>query len=235
MPSQAVRFDALGEGYSITGLSLGPAFTITCWSRIAVDRNDYTTLWGLDAGDDSSAIALQTGPDGIMQLSSDSGSSQDMVEQTIGDWWCWALTRSSASSAAGTIRVHYGTSPDALTLAQPTSSGEWATESTFTRMFLGESSWGSEWLNGNLAAVKVWTRALSDQEVADELAYYEPQTTSGLYAAWLFWDGPSTADASGNGRALSGGSGTSAEPGPGIPLSPSTSPTGPRPRLFLPF
>src|SRR5690606_39168582 len=42
--------------------------------------------------------------------------------------------------------------------------------------------------------------------------------------AYSFWDGPSTTDLSGNGHTLSGGSGTSAEPGPGIPLSPTVEP-----------
>src|SRR5690606_10058007 len=190
----------------------------------AVDRASYATFWGMDAGDDNSAIAFQLGPDGILQLSSDSGTSQDLFAPTVGTWYCYALSRSAASSSAGTLQVRYGTSPGSLTSAAPSSTGEWAQEAAFTRLFLGESPWRSGWLDGTWAAVKVSTRALSDAEIAAALSCYAPVSTDGLYAAYPFWDGPSTADASGTGRTLSGGSGTSAESGPGIPFEPTVEP-----------
>ena len=119
MPSQSVRFDASGEHYTRASISIGAAFTVLFWGRVAVDRASYATFWGMDAGDDNSAIAFQLGPDGILQLSSDSGTSQDLFAPTVGTWYCYALSRSAASSSAGTLQVRYGTSPGSLTSAAP--------------------------------------------------------------------------------------------------------------------
>src|SRR5690606_6095954 len=125
-----------------------------------------------------------TGSDGIVQLSSQSGSSQDMFEQPIGDWYFWSVSRSST----GTINVYYGTDPDNLTHLTPSATGEWDDEDEFSNLHLGESTWGAEWLNGNLAAVKVYNRVLSESEVQEEARYYNPVSSDGLYASYSFWD-----------------------------------------------
>src|SRR5690606_11939896 len=84
---------------------------------------------------------------------------------------------------------------------------------------IGQSPWGGEWLNGRMAAVKVWTDALSANEIQAERDYTSPLQTSNL-RAWYPFEVAETTDHSGNGETLSGGASPSTEPGPGIPFSP---------------
>src|SRR5690606_3171162 len=84
---------------------------------------------------------------------------------------------------------------------------------------IGQSPWGGEWLNGRMAAVKIWTAALSANEIQAERDYTSPLQTANL-RAWYPFEVAETTDHSGNGETLSGGSSPSTEPGPGIPFSP---------------
>jgi hypothetical protein len=230
---QSARFSADGQDYTRTlSPTVGAAFTVLMWARLAANRGYYTTAWCMDSGTQSTAVSMQTDVlGGTMRLVSGSGTSQSITAMTVGTWYCFAVTRSATGGAAGAVVARYGTNPAALsTFTLNPVDGQWSSQATFTTLRLGESIWNNEWLNGNLAAVKIYTRALDATEAATELGYYNPVSTTGLYAAYPFWDGPSTTDTSGNGRTLSGGSGTTAEAGPGIPQAPSV---GPEPGRFL--
>lgn len=214
MPNQSVRFTAGGQEYIVGSLSPGvpTTFTVVTWARIAVDRNNYSSAWCLDNGSEATAGALQTDSGGTIMRLVDAGTTHDLVTMTVGTWYCFAVTR-SALSGATSLRALYGTAPTSLTALAATPTNGWTTAS-FSRLRIGESEWGGEWINGNVAFTKVWGRVLTDPEIETELSYYNPVSTSSLYAAYSFWDGPSVTDQSGNGRTLTGGSGTSAEAGP---------------------
>jgi hypothetical protein len=234
MPNSSVRINAVGEHYTRSlSPTIGTAFTICGWARLAVDRNSFQTIWCMDSGSFAGAVALQTASDGTtLRVVSGGGTSHVVTTLTPGVWYCFASTRSATGGAVGSVNLRYGTDPAALTTwAMPSGFGEWSTQATFEILRLGESIWAPEWINGNLAFVKVYTRALSAGEITTELNQYNPSSTDSLYAAYSFWDGPTTADISGNGRTLTGGTGTSAEAGPvGIPQAVST---GPEPGRFL--
>jgi hypothetical protein len=233
MPNQSARFSSATGTYTRTGLSVGTTFTVLCWARLVVDRSAYMTLWNLDSGSSTTAVALQMAQGSTsLHFTSEGGSDPEIRVMTVGTWYCVAVTR-SALSGAGAVKAYQGTSPDALTTVNYTPDGQWG-RASFSRLLLSGSAWANnEWINGNLAAVKLYTRALDPSEVATELSYYNPVSTTGLYAAYPFWDGPSLVDASGGGRDLTGGTGTTAEAGPGIPLAPGA--VGPEPgrRLLL--
>jgi hypothetical protein len=226
VPSQSVRFDVGGEEYISGTLSPGipTTFTILTWARLAVDRNNYTSAWCIDNGGTASAGALQTSSDGTTMRLVDSGVTSDLHVMVVGTWYCYSVTRSALSGSTA-LRARWGTSPSSLTALATTPTNGWAT-SSFNRLRIGESQWGGEWINGNIAFNKVYARVLSDAEIETELNYYSPVSTTDLYAAWSFWDGPSTTDISGNGRTLTGGSGTTAEAGPtGILQAPAAGKT----------
>ncbi|MFI6904894.1 hypothetical protein ACIBKY_26775 [Nonomuraea sp. NPDC050394] len=72
--------------------------------------------------------------------------------------------------------------------------------------------YGAEWLNGCLSHVRIWTAALSGAELEAEYTANSPVRTSNLFAFYRFTTAGTTDD-SGNGQTLSGGTGTSTEPG----------------------
>src|SRR5690606_30411901 len=90
---------------------------------------------------------------------------------------------------------------------------------TVNTLRIGQSPWSGEWLNGRMAAVKIWTAALSANEIQAERDYTSPLRTANL-RAWYPFEVAENIDHSGNGETLSGGSSPSTEPGPGIPFSP---------------
>ena len=213
MPSQSVRFDADNEEYTVTlSPALGTTITIVTWFRLAVDRDAYTTAWCLDNGSTDTAAALQTDSGGTIMRLVDDSTTQDLITMTVGTWYCFGVVRSALSGATA-LRALYGTNPASLSVFTGAPGGSWDT-ANFNRLRIAESQWNNEWLNGNIAFTKVWTRVLTDQEIADELSQYLPKSTTNLYAAWSFWDGPSTTDRSGNGHTLTGGSNTATESGP---------------------
>ena len=96
-------------------------------------------------------------------------------------------------------------------------------------VFIGSDGFGS-WINASVAAVKVWTAALTSAELLAEMPYYSPVRTSNLWANYTFYNGPQTNDESGNSRTLTaGGTLTTDATGPPITLAfsgPTYSETG---------
>src|SRR5690606_5908767 len=155
----------------------------------AADRNDWTTVFGLDQNAGSGTRwALQTNQTGTALRYYVDGSGENAQEVnggelTVGTWYCVAIVKTGAS--AGTI--YLGDDPGSLA----TTPG-WAGHGSYPRSRLGDSGWAGEGPNGNGAAVKVSPAALPAQDVADERAQYAPRRTADLYAAYLFFAGPST-------------------------------------------
>lgn len=216
----AVRFDADGEDYT-RSLALGSqtTFTVCCWARLAVDRNSWQTLWSLDNGTGDVDV-LQTTQDGTtLQFYAD-GTMPAIVSMAVGTWYFVAISRAGTSGNA-----YHRTASTAMTTVAQNGASSSTSMATFR---LGESPFGAEWLNGSLAAVKVWVGvALTAAEIAAEAERYQPVRVAGLTAYYPLVR-PETTDYSGNGRTLSGGTGTTREDGPSIPWS------GGRPRLILP-
>src|SRR5690606_21750160 len=95
---QSVRFDGDGEEYTRTlSPALGPALTVLGWFRIAADRNDWTTVFGLDQNAGSGTRwALQTNQTGTTLRYYVDGSGENAQEinggeLTVGTWYCVAI------------------------------------------------------------------------------------------------------------------------------------------------
>jgi hypothetical protein len=204
----AVRFDASNEFYTRT-VTIGTvsAFTVCCWVKISTDRNNFSTVWCLDNNSTLNYQVLQTNTDGTtLMLFTDSGSQRTVGALSVGTWYFVGV---AVSGTGGTIKLRAEGAPSFTTIN--ITGGDSSTN--ITRLRLGESVFGGEWLNGCLASVKVWTAALSASELEAEYPAVDPVRTSNLFAFYRF-TGPSTTDDSGNGQTLSGGSGASQEPGP---------------------
>lgn len=207
----AVRFDAENDTYTRSvGWGAQPAFSVSCWVYLSTDRNDYSTAWSLDNGTGNN-IVVQTNRDGTtLGIVSNGNGPSVSLNMSVGQWYWVGVVKNG-----DTATVYFSTGTGTIS-----STNHSVTNSlTANTLRIGQSPWGGEWLNGRMAAVKIWTAALSENEIQAERDYTSPLRTADL-RAWYPFEVAETTDHSGNGETLSGGSGATTEPGPGIPFSP---------------
>lgn len=208
----AVRFSGANQFYEGTiGLGTVTQIAVTCWMKIVVDRNTYSTVWNIDNSSQSSSIrGFQTNTTGTtMELYYHNGplSGGTTASLSVDTWYFFAINI-NGNNANWRWRADGSGTVNAASFSG--ASGTY----TANRLRLGDSAWTGEWLNGSLAAVKIWTGNLSDAEMDAESPYYSPVKTTGLVAYYPFDTGPSTTDASGNGYTLTGGTGTASDTNP---------------------
>src|SRR5690606_36931956 len=207
----AVRFDAENDTYiRPVGWGEQPAFSVSCWVYLSTDRDDYSTVWSLDNGTGNNII-IQTDGDGTtLGIVSNGSWSSVGLNMSVGQWYWVGVVKNGTTA---TVYRSTGTGTVSSTNHSVTNS------LTADTLRIGQSPWGGEWLNGRMAAVKIWTAALSANEIQAERDYTSPLLTANL-RAWYPFEVAENVDHSGNGETLSGGSSPSTEPGPGIPFSP---------------
>jgi Concanavalin A-like lectin/glucanases superfamily len=221
----AVRFDGVEPYTATAGLPAGTVYTVTCWAMISVDRNTYSEIVSLgNSTSPSTYCSISTNADGtsvgIFDLANYSGAGVGETSMTVGAWYRLAMVVNGASA---TFYIANGPT-GSLTATSVTD----LTPPTPGAMSLGNYvGGGSFFLDGRLAAVKMWSAELAAAEVEAELAQYQPRRTANLLR-WHPFLTVETTDYSGNGNTLSGGSGATTEDGPPIPWGPSA------PRLILP-
>lgn len=171
-------------------------FTITAWVRVAVDRDDYSTLARVSSGG-STRATWATDSDGTSgpNYFTVAGTVTNATGLAVGAWRKVAL-----SFAAGTGTV-YAQIPGGST---EVDSGAVTTNTPADLLSLGGRGAGdtSEWLNGCLAQVRVFVGALTQAQVEAEW-----NSPTAVRSAWADWPLVSDLlDASGNGRHLTAGS-----------------------------
>jgi hypothetical protein len=206
----AVRFAADGQEYTRT-MSLGAqtAFSVSCWIKLTVDRNNYTTAW-CTAASTTDFGYLQSDTDGTTFGYWDNGpdvSHHGARAMTVGTWYWWGVAVSGSSG----IICSRAASDAASTVSTWTGSSS----VTQTTLWLGESVFGTEVLNGCMTAFKWWGAQLTQDEMEKEAFQIMPARTQNL-RCWYPFDRASTVDYSGNGATLTG-SGATTEQGPPIP------------------
>lgn len=211
----AVRFDADGENYTrVLALGSVTVFSVSCWVRMAADRAATTVLWQIDNG---------SGVD-FLRLNAWNGSA--LTYQTDGEWFAlsgltlvpgtWHYVGFTGQTSGQVTFVARNADTHVFTGAEPNIG---ATTFTAATLRLGAGAGAGEWLNGSLAAVKVWTQALTPAELVEEAWSYQPRRTTNL-RCWYPLLTPETVDYSGNAQTLSGGSGAGLDDGPPIMWGP---------------
>lgn len=214
------RISADGQEYT-QGLALGAlsALSLCVWFKLSVDRNDYSTIFFVDAGTGDN-WGMQTGADGTtMSTVFDASTQQGMGALTVDTWYFACL---ATSGTTGTL-YHKTAGASSLTAVAVTA----ASGVTATTLRLGDSPWGAEWWNGGINAVKTYSVQLTAAEAHQESMQYAPVRTANLLGFYPLVR-PETTDYSGNARTLSGGSGATREDGPPIPWQAT------RARIILP-
>lgn len=207
----AARFDADSDGYTATtGIPTGD-LTVCCWGYIAVDRNTFSCLWGMEnaASNASQYFSLLTDATGTaVNLFFTGGGPPTPYAASVGTWHKYMVTLAgstatfyAAAEAAGLTQINTSTSPA-------------VTKSNF---FIGRDSFSGEFLNGRVAGVKVWTAALTITEGDAEFAQLGAVRTANLLRSHPL-EIAQTKDYGPNGHTLTaGGTTPGTEAGPGVP------------------
>lgn len=206
----AVRFDAASDRVSYTASAPPVTFTITFWAHNSVDQNTNATFARLHASSGgSTAATFATDSDGTSGPGyfTAGGSIVQATGCPVGVWRKIAYSRTGSSGGAYVAAVGGVTEVDTGTVGTVTPDG----------ITLGGRSSGdaTEWFNGRLAYVRVWSAVLSQSEIEAEWASTTPVRTSGLWAHWPLSVHTDLTDHSGNGRNLvAGTTATTTEAGP---------------------
>lgn len=223
----SVRFDASADNYVATTGLPGTTFTVTLWGRIAVDRNQYSSFVGVDNTTENQVLSIQTDTDGVSPYlwlaphGTNFVSVSPSLSMTVGSWYRMALVRSGTS-----VTWYLATATGAVSSGAGTLTGTLSQ----TRFRLGHSPKSVEWLNGNIANVKVYNAALTQAEIVTEWGNWQAQRTADLLRHHKFQSAAETVDYSGNGWSLtSAGTPTFEATNPSIADSP---PAGADPLLW---
>lgn len=179
------------------------ALTVTFWARLRVDRDDFSTMMRLHASSGSSTrITVATSGSGTVPAIYSPGNTGGVVGTdalVVDQWRMIAVTVAGTGATDGrmytrtvggstnvtTGQVSGGSTPDGITL------------------FGRSASDSSEWFNGGLAHVRVWSAVLTQTEIEAEWNSATVVRTSNLWSAWSL--ATDLSDSSGNGRNLSAG------------------------------
>lgn len=208
----AVGYRADAQNHEVT-LSLGSItqFSVTCWFRLNADRNSYSTVWDVGVNN-SNLFGLQTETDGTTLETYDTNGSTGThtAALTVGTWYYFAVNMNGVNGNWEYRAANTGTF----------TAGSWTSGSasvTATRLMLGESGFGTEWGNIDIAAFKMWHGAnLSTVQMHQESYLYLPQRSSNLTCFFPLVGQTLVTDYSGNGRTLTAGTGSSVVDGPPI-------------------
>ena len=208
---QSVRFNTFDDHYSraATGLESSD-FTMACWAYLSADRNTANFFLGADASSNWHSVGVHS--DGTeLYWSSTSGNTRTGAQLAVGAWYYVAIVY----SASGTDTIYWGADGAALSSDSTTTSGVMSGITSGFTFHIGNTR-DSEWWNGRIAQVKVWTAALSQAEIEAERDLDGVARTTNLWAYYSFRDGPQTNDESGNGRTLTAAGTLTAEAGPPV-------------------
>lgn len=193
----AVRFDANTDGYVTTNGMPTTALTVSCWVRIAVDRNDYSNIWAYDDLSTTRRLSLATDADGTTLAVFDNNLTGPIGPSlTVGTWYFTAVT------FTGTTATLYWSTGGALS----TTSGSVLAFAGPQQLWIARQAFGPYYLDGSLAAFKAWDAVLTSTELAAERDQYAPARTAGLLRSHPLLTAPGTADESGAGNHLTAGS-----------------------------
>jgi hypothetical protein len=197
----AVRFSAGTMKYSRSATGLGASFTITFWAKIVVDRNALSCFVSQDnAGGNYYMISTLSDGTTLRRDATGGASVSSAVSMAVDVWFfVGCVNDTGAGQDIFGWKIAGGSWATAVTGSGVTVTGP---ADANTLYFGGDGFGTTDFLNGSIAAVKVWNVALTDAELQAEAATYAPVKTSGLWANYTFNAGPQTTDDSGNGRTL---------------------------------
>ena len=218
----AVRIDAATEYYSrdITGDTpdFTAGFSFAGWFQVNTDRNTYSSWFSIFGASHYLNIASEADGLAIWAFWNDAvGADNVSLFTATADTWYFVAGR-KPSGATAALTYYFGAATAATFSSAATAGARGGI--TVTTLEIGRDGAAAEWLNGTSGPVKIWTAELSAAELVQESRQLAPVRSANLYAFYPFHsaaDATARADFSGNGRNLSGGTGSTLVSGPPVP------------------
>lgn len=203
----AVRFDAATDRITWTGTAPTPSsgLTITFWAYVSVDRDDFSTMVRLHSSTGATTnlnVAMDSSGT-LPSVFTAGGTSTGPQAVSVGSWARLAVTITGTTS---TVYVALGAA--GATQSAVGTVGSNAAVSPNSGYTVGGRSAvdGSEWYNGRLAYLRIWSTVLTQAEIETEWASPTPVHTSLLFADYPLLLASDLTDHSGNARHLVAGS-----------------------------
>lgn len=203
----AVRVDATGDRLNrTTSLPTYNACTIMAWFKLSADRNKFSTFMQLDSA--VTKMIVGTTADGTTLSIFNGVGTVTGSALTVGTWYHIAMV---CDGIGGADFLCYLNGVENMTGGGVTG--------TSTDLIFCQSDDGAadEWIDGCIAAAKVYDAILTPAEIANEMRSYRPLRTAGLNAWYPCVSiAADEIDFSGGGRNLTIGGTLATEQGPPI-------------------
>lgn len=203
----SVRFDAASDRCTWAGTAPTPSsgLTITYWAYLSVDRDDFSSMIRLHSSSGATTnLNVATGPSGVTPcIFTVGGDSVGPQELPVAGWARVAVTVTGSAS-----RIYIATGSAGATLSQDGTVGANAGVAPDSGYTVGGRSAvdGSEWYNGRLRYLRIWSTVLTQSDIEAEWASPTPVHGALLFADYPLADAADLLDHSGNARHLTAGS-----------------------------
>src|SRR5881396_451153 len=149
----AVRFSATGQSYT-GSLSLGSQtqMSLTLWAKISTNRATWSGPLRIGNTGDTDYVAVETQSDGTsLNVWDDAGTAHATnAPLTVGTWYFVAVT------VNGTGGTFYTAAANAAAITSSAIS-TLSSATVVDNVKIGEGEHNTEWLNGCVTAVKIWS------------------------------------------------------------------------------
>ncbi|MEU0469933.1 LamG-like jellyroll fold domain-containing protein [Amycolatopsis sp. NPDC006131] len=201
--------------YPTTAPDPAAGITVLMWAYLTASTGTWSEVWRLRDTGGTTKFFFGAGANGTeLTGASIAGSfptSPTAMQFTAGTWHRLAMT---VTGTTGTVYGAGATGP--VSTGTGTVSGG-GTAGAYALGGRSASDLSENW-NGRIAAVKVYSAALTVAEIENEWAQYVPSRVANLYGWYPLVNATDLADLSGNGRTLTAGSPAPVtEDGPPIP------------------
>lgn len=179
MAGSAFRIDGPQDVLQLASHTSAYPLTVLFWAYISVSRTDYSPIVAFEAG--SSFIDLAVSASSTALLVRNNVNLWDSIgTMGVGTWRKVAMVVTS-----GHVDCYFGTEGTpgvALTFGYNT------TNLTGVPDYQGvgsASSANTNWFNGRVSGLRIWSAALTEAEIEEEFKYSTPQRTLNLFGAWF--------------------------------------------------
>src|SRR3990167_9337741 len=194
----APRFDALADRlYRTTDLiNYNTAYSVLFWLYLTTDTNNFVYIWTNNADPDIYHDSVRLDADGVtIRATQYTGAFQqgNGTVLTVNQWYHCALVRVNATSLILYL--------DGVNVSSTSNSV--SGRAANTRMEFGAFNPSNDYrLDGRIHAPRIYSAALSVDEIADERFYARPRRYTNLYGNWPTFPGATEriTDWAGNGR-----------------------------------